>query len=257
MNPDSKNTVTLSVVSHGHSALVRSMIDSLAALGGDCVSRFLITSNDPSLDDFPDEPLQGFPFIIQRSDNVQVRGFGANHNQAFKDCDTEYFCVINPDIEFTSYPFHQLVSALSNDDSGLAYPSQVDGSNVLLDFKRELVSPLAIAQRHLLGQRYEVQSNKPVHWVSGAFMFFKSSVFRQLGGFDERYFMYCEDVDICLRIRLAGYELARADTTVIHHAGRRTLKSPAHLGWHVSSLVRLWRSSAYHEFKKRFVDAGK
>jgi N-acetylglucosaminyl-diphospho-decaprenol L-rhamnosyltransferase len=93
-----------------------------------------------------------------------------------------------------------------------------------------------------------------VDWISGAFMMFKSSAFRKLGGFDERYFMYCEDVDICLRLQLAGYKLVRADATVTHHTQRRTLKNLQHLVWHVRSLLRLWNSAPYKQYKQRFID---
>ena len=253
MQVNNQKSVTVSVVSHGHSGLVRSLIDSLVASGGPCVSRVVITSNVPSLDDFPNVHAEGLRFDVKRTDNAQAHGFGANHNHAFEQCDTDFFCVINPDIEFTSDPFARLVETLSAGEVGLAYPWQVDEENALLDFERELVSPSAIAQRHLLGRRYQLQPHKPVHWVSGAFMVFKSSVFRELGGFDERYFMYCEDVDICLRMQLAGYRLARADAKVIHHTRRRTLKTPGHLAWHVSSLLRLWRSSSYSQYKSKFL----
>lgn len=186
--------------------------------------------------------------------NAVPKGFGANHNAAFERCRSECFCVLNPDIEFTSDPFPPHVESLSDSMVGLAYPSQVDRSNALLDFERQLVSPLAIVQRHLFGQRYQPYLDRPVHWVSGAFMVFKSSVFRELGGFDERYFMYCEDVDICLRMQLAGYGLAHAAAKVIHNTRRSTLKSPRHLAWHVRSLLRLWRSSSYSQYKSKFVD---
>ena len=84
-------------------------------------------------------------------------------------------------------------------------------------------------------------------------MAFRADVFAGLGGFDERYFMYCEDVDICLRAQLAGYRLERADAKVVHHTQRRTLKSLRHLTWHVRSLLRLWRSPAYLQYKKQFM----
>lgn len=84
MQINNQKSVTVSVVSHGHSGLVRSMIDSLAAAGDPWVSRVVITSNAPSLDDFPVVPRDGLRFDVQRIDNAQARGFGANHNQAFK-----------------------------------------------------------------------------------------------------------------------------------------------------------------------------
>lgn len=253
MSPNSQKLVTISAVSHGHSGLVQALIESLAASGCLGIARMVITSNVPALDEFSTVPVNGVFFDVEYIKNTKALGFGANHNQAFKQCETEFFCVINPDIEFMSDPFPHLVETLSAADVGLAYPSQVDVGRNLLDFERELVTPLVIAKRHLLGQRYREQSNKAVDWVNGAFMVFKSSVFRELGGFDERYFMYCEDVDFCLRLQLAGYGLAHADAAVIHHTRRRTLKSPRHLAWHVCSLLRLWRSASYSDYKSKFV----
>lgn len=246
--------VTVSVVSHGHGAQLMQLMYRLEVLGHPHVGDVLLTLNVPEPDLLAELNSRKWNLRLTIVQNAEPKGFGANHNAAFEYCRSEYFCVINPDIEFTGDPFSHLVEALSAAGVGLAYPSQVDGENALLDFERELVSPLAIAQRHLLGQRYQPQPHKPVHWVSGAFMVFKSSVFRELGGFDERYFMYCEDVDICLRMQLAGYSLAHADAKVIHHTRRSTLKSPGHLAWHVRSLLRLWSSASYQEYRRKFVD---
>ena len=80
-------------------------------------------------------------------------------------------------------------------------------------------------------------------------MAFNSAVFRSLGGFDERYYMYCEDVDICLRLQLAGFGLSPANATVVHHAQRQTTKSLRHLAWHVRSLLRLWNSPTYKAYQ--------
>ena len=245
-------SVTLSVVSHGHSGLIRALVEALNGLSADWISKVVVTSNSPLLDDFSGlfQGEHSFPFALERIENAKPLGFGANHNQAFRHCDTEYFCIINPDIEILQEPFGALLQALSQADVGIAYPSQVDETHALLDFERELVSLMSIGRRYLLGQRYRQQTGRPIHWVSGAFMVFNSSVFGRLGGFDERYFMYCEDIDICLRTQLTGYKLARAGATVMHHTRRSTLKSREHLQWHVHSLLRLWRSAPYHEFKK-------
>jgi hypothetical protein len=48
--------------------------------------------------------------------------------------------------------------------------------------------------------------------------------------------------------------LAKADATVIHHTQRRTLKNLQHLAWHVRSLLRLWNSEPYKQYKRRFID---
>jgi len=66
-----------------------------------------------------------------------------------------------------------------------------------------------------------------------------------MGGFDERYFMYCEDVDLCLRLRLAGLRLVRAPVSVVHAGRGASRRSAVHLAWHVRSLLRLWCSRSF------------
>jgi N-acetylglucosaminyl-diphospho-decaprenol L-rhamnosyltransferase len=250
--------ITVSVVSHGHSALVQRLVEQLAVLVIKSTTdiNLVITNNLPRSNSFSGQFRSNqYPFAITFLHNETPLGFGANHNQAFRHCNSDFFCVLNPDIELAIDPFTSLVNAFTDPKIGLTYPSQTDVRHATLDFERGLVSPASIAQRHLLRRKHQSGSGMPMHWISGAFMVFKSSVFRELGGFDERYFMYCEDVDICLRMQLAGYRLARADTTVVHHTQRNTLKDPKHLAWHIRSLLRLWNSAAYKEFKQKFIDS--
>jgi N-acetylglucosaminyl-diphospho-decaprenol L-rhamnosyltransferase len=245
----------ISIISHGHKKLADQLISQLATKAHSEIAQLIITCNKPDIESFDYlYSKMDFPFTVLCINNEQPLGFGENHNQAFKYCESDFFCVINPDIELKSDPFENLLRTSSLFNVGLTYPSQVNGQNVLLDFERDLVSPASVAQRHLLRQKHQ-SAKRPVHWINGAFMMFKSSAFRELGGFDKRYFMYCEDVDICLRMQLAGYSLARADATVIHHTQRNTLKDPKHLAWHIRSLFRLWNSAAYKEYKRKFVDS--
>jgi N-acetylglucosaminyl-diphospho-decaprenol L-rhamnosyltransferase len=247
--------LTISLVSHGHRDFVLALVDQLASSPLRQNIKLIITVNSPALDAFDETKMMqnSFGGLIFLK-NTTPKGFSTNHNQAFDHCCTEIFCVLNPDIELKNDPFENLLNAFSISNVGVTYPSQVDEQNVSLDFERDLVSPASVTQRNLLRRRHQ-SANRPVDWVTGAFMVFKSSAFRELGGFDERYFMYCEDVDICLRMQLAGYKLARANATVVHHTRRKTLKNPKHLAWHIRSLFRLWNSAAYKEYKKKFIDS--
>lgn len=247
--------ICISIVSHGHKKFVDKLIFQLAAEKNFEISQLIITCNRPDIESFDYLVKKvDFPFDVKCVNNEQPLGFGENHNLAFEYCESEFFCVVNPDIELSKEPFSNLVRAFKDLDVGLTYPSQVDKNSSLLDFERELVSPVSIMKRHLLRRIDQQKKFDPVHWVSGAFIMFRSSVFKSLCGFDERFFMYCEDVDICLRIQLAGYRLVRSDATVIHHTQRQTLKNARHLAWHVHSLLRLWSSAPYREYKQRFVD---
>ena len=87
-------------------------------------------------------------------------------------------------------------------------------------------------------------------WGNAAFWLVRASVWRLLGGFDTRYFMYGEDVDFCLRLQLAGWQLVRASTRVTHAAQRNSRRNWKHFSWHVRSLLRLWRSPVYADYRR-------
>lgn len=252
-----ENKISISIVSHGHSKFVLAFARQLAAILEHEYVELIITVNSAMLDDlYIDNIPNNSRLKIILLKNTAPCGFGANHNFAFKQCTSDFFCVVNPDIELLGNPFSGFVNTLKDLSVGLTYPSQVDAHSISLDYERDLVKPISIWKRHLLGQINRYGKAKEVHWISGAFMVFKSSVFRELNGFDERYFMYCEDVDICLRLQLAGYTLARADAKVIHHTQRQTLKNPKHLAWHIRSLLRLWNSPVYKRYKKKLSASG-
>jgi GT2 family glycosyltransferase len=77
-------------------------------------------------------------------------------------------------------------------------------------------------------------------------------VFAALGGFDERYFMYYEDVDLCARVREAGLDV-RLDPAAraVHAAQRDSHRRPRYLAWHLRSMLRFWTSAAYASARRR------
>ena len=210
----------------------------------------IVTVNAPDLDvGFFDGSKTDLPFALCIIENTQPKGFGTNHNRAFEQCCTDYFFVLNPDLELPENPFPELLKALAGSRTGCAYPAQTSPEGVPQDFERALPTPAAVIKRRFSGAGKNLTPAAKPKWISGAFMAFSAPVFRSLCGFDERYFMYCEDVDICLRLQLAGFELTRANATVIHHAHRQTTKNWSHLAWHVRSLLRLWNSAPYKAYK--------
>jgi GT2 family glycosyltransferase len=86
-------------------------------------------------------------------------------------------------------------------------------------------------------------------WIPGLFMLFRSDAYRQVEGFDERFFMYGEDFDICARLRLAGWKLQIAEQLQARHDARRAShRSKRHLYWHVTSLLKVWSSAAFWRY---------
>ena len=78
------------------------------------------------------------------------------------------------------------------------------------------------------------------------FLLFPRASFEALGGFDQRYHLYCEDVDICARVRLQGHDVVLCPRAkVIHHAQRSSHGSFKYFRWHLTSIARLFLSPVY------------
>lgn len=236
--------VVVSIVSHGHGACVQGLLQQLAHYSAERVRRVVLTLNIPEAE--PVAPPQGWPFALELLRNSRPRGFGANHNLALKGATEPWLCVLNPDVQLLgSDPFAALVRAGAGAGVGCAYPVQVDAQRQLQDSERALPTPGALLRRRLLGR-----TERRRDWVNAACLLLPRAAWEQLGGFDERYFMYCEDVDLCLRLRLLGLALVRADAKVLHTGARASRRQWRHLRWHVRSLLRLWRSPVYRQARQ-------
>lgn len=239
--------VTVSVVSHGHGPQVQAMLRDLAAHCARNVSRLVLTLNqaEPALKHFVAET--AWPFEIRVLENPTPQSFGFNHNRAFASADTPLFCVLNPDLRLPVDPFPALQAALAGDHVALAYPVQRDDRGERQDFERSVPTPLSLFRRVFLGRK----QSDGMDWVNGAFMLFRTEAYRRLGGFDARYRLYCEDVDICIRLQLDGYRMQLAPVDVVHLAQRATGRRLRHFVWHVQSMLHLWCSAAFWRFLLR------
>ena len=230
--------VTVSIVSHGQLDLIRPLLEQLDAHSAGAVAKVVLTINVPEPD-----LMAGlrFRYPIERIENSVPKGFGANHNQAFKHCETDWFLVLNPDIRFDADVLSPLV-AQAAPDAGLLAPRILEPGKNTPEQHRRVITPLEILTRRRPG--YPIPAVPD--WIPGLFMMFRSSVYRQIGGFDERYFMYGEDFDICARTRLAGWRLQIVEDLLTHHEAQRASRtSRRHLWWHVTSLLKVWGSGVF------------
>lgn len=255
--------VDLSIVTHAQEALVYEALNALAASVASQSSglRIWVTLNMPEPALLEKLQQSQWPFDLRIIQNAKHLGFGANHNQAFARAQAsggaQWFCVMNPDVLWPA-DAAGFWAALEGDafapGVGLVCPQQVDEHGKPQDHARPLPTPWGLAARTLrrMGWR-NAAATQPLplnraDWANGACMVWRSGLFAALGGFDERYFLYCEDTDICLRMRLAGHRMQEGPATVVHLAQRNTSKSLQHLAWHMRSLLLLWRSAAFWRF---------
>jgi GT2 family glycosyltransferase len=240
----SPRPITVSIVSHGQLALIRPLLEQLDRWCADSVAKVVLTINIPE----SDAALAGLHprFPVQRIDNPAPKGFGANHNAAFTHCETPWFLVLNPDIRLDGDVLTELV-AQADSDSGLLTPRILEPGKAAPEPHRAIITPLEILTR----KRATYEPPAVPAWIPGLFMLFRSTAYRQIDGFDERFFMYGEDFDICARTRLAGWRLQVAeDLRARHDAQRASHSSRSHLVWHVTSLLKVWLSDAFWRYRR-------
>lgn len=239
--------ICISIVSHNQLKLVHGLLLDLTRSFQDCDHSFtvILTHN------FGDQLItDDFGFDFLQINNLKIQGFGQNHNQAFKFVDCDQFIVLNPDIRLE--PFfdwdHLLLNA--NDGVGVFSASITDDAGKVQDNARRYPTPLNIGRRicyRLIGKSikpdYIVSDSRVmnVDWVGGMFMVFNKHAFRSVMGFDEKYFMYGEDADICYRLNTKGYKVCYAFCNgVIHNAQYGSRKNIKYFRWHVLSIIRFF-----------------
>lgn len=234
--------VTVSIVSHGQWTLVETLLEQLDRWCSQSIAKVVLTVNVP-------ESLalkHSWRFAVERIDNPQPKGFGANHNAASARCRTPWFLVLNPDIRVESDVLSALLLTASA-DAGLVAPRIHEPGNKTAEPYRELLTPLELIRRRQNSYRPPAQPA----WVAGMFMLIRHEAFVQIDGFDERYFMYCEDFDLCARLRLAGWKLqAEPSAAVLHLAQRASQAAFRPLLWHLTSFMKVWMSGAFWRYRR-------
>ncbi len=238
--------ISISIVSHGQGQLVAQVLRDLARLYAALDIEVLITINIPEV-----LHLDGIvlPWPIKIIQNPTPKGFGDNHNSAFRvAAQGEWFCVMNPDIRLIEDPFTTLLFEMASRPAAVIAPAVRTPAGRVEDSIRYFPSILSLAGKILgIGDgRYPFvlgDETFAVDWVAGMFMLFRTQDYRDIGGFDEDFFLYYEDVDICTRLWKAGRPvLACPKTQVIHDARRTSRIDFRYLRWHLSSMARyFWR----------------
>lgn len=224
--------ITISIVSHGHGQMVSRLVEELQKCPE--VERVVVTQN--ILEDGALNPSK--KYILRK--NSQPMGYGSNQNTAFSLAENTFFCVLNPDIQIKSNPFPELLASFSNHKVALVAPKIITPEGRVEDSARKFPTVRSLVSKAVGGSNgtYPELNSSP-DWVGGMFMLFRSDVFREIGGFDEKFFLYYEDVDICRRLRQKGYEIKFVPSVeVIHDARRESRKNWRYARWHLASMAR-------------------
>lgn len=177
--------------------------------------------------------------------NRTVAQLGPDAEQPWLD---EWVIVVNPDVQWGPGSIDALLDAagrwpragalgpLIRDPDGSVYPSARHLPSLIRGGMHAVLGPVWPRNRWTRAYRQEhlEPTERQVGWLSGACLLVRRSAFDQIGGFDERYFMYMEDVDLGDRLGKAGWQSIYVPTAeVLHHKGHSTGRDPAsHLAAH-------------------------
>jgi GT2 family glycosyltransferase len=219
--------LTISIVNYNAGEFLLSCLESLKNVK-DEVSFDLFVVDNASSDGSIEEAKKRFPEFrfIESKENL---GYGKAHNLVLKDAKTPYVLIMNPDCYIPSGTLSRMMKFMEeNPDVGVSSP-RVEKSDGSLDIASHRGFPTPWASflyfflkndrlYHLtdrdMNRIHEVDS------VVGAFMLVPKKVLEKAGYFDEEYFLYAEDIDLCYRIKKAGFKVMYVpDVKVTHIKG--------------------------------------
>lgn len=255
--------VTAITVNYNAGPLLRGLVESLAGQTG--LVRTVVVDNasrDGSLA-FLEHATHPAVSVMRNAAN---RGFSAACNQGAAVAETPYLLFINPDCRPAPGALARLVDVMDHHpDVAMAGPLvlNVDGSEqrgcrrFLPNPRRAMMRVLHLHQPDKQGKvaGFDLTGTPlpdrpiPVEAISGACMLIRRDAFRQLGGWDEGYFLHCEDLDLCMRLKRAGRQvLFVPDAVVSHVQGASSRRRPVFVLWHKHR--GMWR------YYSKFLKAG-
>lgn len=227
------------------------------------------------IDNSPTDKLKN---IVQKDEKViyiftgKNLGYGKAHNIALKQSISEkipYHLVLNPDIYFEPYVLEELYNFMEkNKDVGLVMPKVCSPDGSLQYLCKLLPTPLDLIGRRFLNwgplkrwverrnEIYELRFTKynrimEVPFLSGCFMFIRTKILQEVGLFDERFFLYCDDLDLSRRIHKFSKTVFYPYCTVTHEWGRGSYKKLNLLLYHIRDAIAYFNKWGWFMDKER------
>ncbi len=233
--------LSIIIVNYNVKEFLKNLIDSINKASQNLNVEIIVIDN--ASDDGSVEMIkEKFNQIILIENKTNV-GFGKANNQGLRIAKGKYILLLNPDTLVAEDTFTKMIEFFeSHSESGMAGCKILNPDGTLqLACRRSFPGPWTaftkvtglstlfpksklLARYNLTyldeNQTYEVDA------ISGSFMMMRKEVYDNVGGFDEQFFMYGEDLDLCYRIQKAGYKIYYVHTTqIIHYKGESTKRS--------------------------------
>lgn len=237
---ENKYDVTIVIVNYNVKAYLANLLESIRKATSSILVKTIVIDN-ASIDGSIEYVESRYPEVhyIKNKKNV---GFGRANNQAIPFLDSKYTLLLNPDTIIQEDTLFEMFAYMeSNPQTGLSTCRLLNDDGSYSKDAIRNVPNLWTALMRVLGitelfpnskwaGSYFISKSGPekvidVPVISGSFMFIRTELFVKLHGFDDRFFMYFEDTDLCFRVKEAGFKIQYVpNTSIIHFRGESTKK---------------------------------
>ena len=193
----------------------------------------IIVADNKSTDDSVDFMKQNFP-NIRLIVNDFNGGFATGYNVALRQVEADYYVLLNSDIEVTPNWIAPVIELMESDENIAACQPKILSYNDKTKFEYAGAAGGFIDKygypfcRGRMFQDLETDQGqyddvKEIFWATGACMFIRASLYHELGGLDDDFFAHMEEIDLCWRLKNAGYKIMYCPDSKIYHIGGGTL----------------------------------
>ena len=251
----------LAIINYNTAGDLRKCLDSAREMLGDVET--VVVDNGSS--DGSREMVVGEFDWVRLADNPGNPGYASACNRGIASTRQPYVFILNSDVEFLPGGMESVLDFLdANPDIGALGPMVLNSDGSVQMSCRRFPSMLENVVHGFLGdiwpgnpftRHYQMKDVcrdeiREVDWVSGAAMLLRREAAESVGGFDETYFMYVEDVDICWRLREAGYRVVYDPAIrLVHHIGRTSSQQSVRMLYHHHRSMFIFFRKRYRGWK--------
>jgi GT2 family glycosyltransferase len=193
----------------------------------------VIVADNASTDDSVEFMRKRFP-CIRLIENGSNGGFATGYNLALRQIEAEYYVLLNSDIEVAPNWIEPIIAMMDADPLIAAcqpkirsyyHPEEFEYAGACGGFIDKYGYPFCRGRvfQHLEEDKGQYDTPMEVFWATGACMFVRADLYHQIGGLDDSFFAHMEEIDLCWRLKNAGYKVFCCPQSVVYHIGGGTL----------------------------------
>ena len=243
---------SIAIVAYHGEADVRKAVESIEHCTPEMISKTIYIIDNSEMPN-------GLPKLAEEYQDVEYikneknLGFGGGHNVVMDKLNSRFHAIVNPDIILETDAFGVIKDFMKDESIGMCVPKLCDDKGELLAvYRRELtVWDMGIRmflkrgfkKRQAYHTMQDMDYTKPfdVPFAQGSFLVIRTELFKELKGFDEDYFLYVEDADLCKRVNQVSRLCYCPDAVVVHKWERGSHKNKKLLKLHIQSIVTYFR----------------